>query len=216
MSSIEYKLCVKASPDGKSLGDCPFTQRANLAFKVKKVPVTYTLIELSKKPQWFLALTPGGSVPVLQYGDTVNGDSYEIVQYLDATYPEPSLKPPGNEEAEKATGDIFNKFSAWAKHFKDPNAQEAKDAFVAEMKKVDDFVSKSGPLLCGSPWSVADCALVPRLYHMQTVADHFMGYKIDQFNNVKRYMDYSFATEEFKQTDYPREWILTGWAKYFK
>ena len=75
-------------------------------------------------------------------------------------------------------------------------------------------MSKSGPLLYGNSWSVADCALVPRLYHIQTVAEHFMSYKIDQFSNVKRYIDYSFATDEFKQTDYPREWILTGWAKY--
>ncbi len=89
------------------------------------------------------------------------------------------------------------------------------EAFITELKRVDEFLSKSGPLLCGSAWSVADCALVPRLYHIQTVAEHFMGYKIDQFKNVSKYMKHAFSTEEFKQTDYPREWILTGWAKYF-
>ncbi len=67
-------------------------------------------------------------MPVLQYGDQIIDDSYKIVQYLDATYPEPSLKPPGNDDAEKATGDIFNKFSGWAKHFKDTTAQEVKEA----------------------------------------------------------------------------------------
>ena len=207
---------MQVSPDGKSLGDCPFSQRANLAFKVKKVSATYTLIDLGNKPNWFLALSPAGSVPVLDTGSKIIDDSYEIVQYLDTTYPSPSLKPPGNEAAEKETGDIFNKFSAWAKHCKESSAQEHKDAFITELKRVDDFIGKSGgPLLCGEDWSVADCALIPRLYHIDSVATHFLNYNITDFVNVKRYMDHAFATKEFKATDYPREWILTGWAKYF-
>lgn len=208
---------LQASPDGKSLGDCPFTQRANLAFKIKNVSaVTYTLINLSAKPKWFLALTEAGSVPVVQYNDKIIADSYDIVQYLDATYPNPSLKPSGYDDAEKVTGDIFKKFSAWAKHFKEPSAQEAKDAFVAELKKIDEFMAKGeGPLLCGKAWSIADCALVPRLYHISTVAKHFMDYDISQFTSVQKYMDYSFGTEVFQATSYPSDWILTGWAKYF-
>lgn len=211
---------MQASPDGKSLGDCPFTQRANLAFKIKKVPATYIIIDLSNKPQWFLDLFPTTkSTPAIQYGnDGLIGDSYEIVQHLDKAYPSPSLKPPGNENAEAVTGNIFNVFSAWAKHNKEANKDELEAAFTAELKKIDDFLSKSdGPLLCGSAWSVADCALVPRLYHMETVANHFLHYnKMDTFKHVKQYMDHTFSTEEFKATNYPREWILTGWAKYFQ
>ena len=43
---------MQASPDGKSLGDCPFTQRANLALKIKNVRATYILIDLTNKPKW--------------------------------------------------------------------------------------------------------------------------------------------------------------------
>lgn len=140
------------------------------------------------------------------------------MQYLDATYPDPSLKPDGNAEAETVTGNIFNLFSAWAKHFQESGAGDAKATFTAELHKIDDFLGKGkGPFLCGAGWSVADCSLVPRLYHISTVAKHFMNYEgLQEMANLKKYMEYTFSTKEFKDTDYPREWILTGWAKYFQ
>ena len=146
------------------------------------------------------------------------GDSYEIVQYLDRTYPSPSLKPPGNEEAKKVTGNVFNVFSAWAKNQDKSKDSELEANFTAELKKIDKFLSQcKGPLLCGEAWSVADCALVPRLYHIRTVAHYFKNYtKFNDFGNLKKYMEYSFATQEFKATDYPTEWIVAGWAKYFQ
>lgn len=207
---------LQASPDGKSLGDCPFTQRANLAFKVKKVPTTYILINLSNKPKWYLTVNPAGTAPALAFGDRTITESSEIVQYLDSTYPSPSLKPKGTEEAESVTGNIFNLFSAWAKHFKDSSASQAD--FTAELQKIEAFLAKgTGPLLCGAAWSVADCSLVPRLYHITAVADHFMHYsKLKDMPNLARYMQYAFSTDEFTATDYPREWILKGWAKYFQ
>ena len=76
--------------------------------------------------------------------------------------------------------------------------------------------SLAGPLLCGENWSIADCVLVPRLYHLTTVARHYKHYdQFDQFPQLSRYMETTFSSQVFKATDYPREWILTGWAKYF-
>ena len=211
-------LAFQGSPDTKSLGDCPFTQRANLALKVKRVSCTYILIDMSNKPKWYFTVNPAGTVPALEFSDRTITDSYEIVQYLDATYPNPSLKPEGNEEAEKVTGNIFSKFSAWAKHCKEPEGIEAEKAFTAELQDINDFMGKSsGPFLCGGSWSVADCSLIPRLYHITTVAEHYLNYtKHKDMPNLQKYMQHVFATDEFKATDYPREWILTGWAKYFK
>lgn len=190
-----------------------------MAFKVKKVPATYILIDLQNKPQWFIDIFPATkSTPSIRYGDVLIGDSYDIVQHLDKTHPSPSLKPPGNDEAEKATGNIFNAFGAWAKGNKLENVKELEAAFVAELKKIDHFLSESsGPFLCGESWSVADCALVPRLYHIDTVAKHFLHFnQMDSFRHIKQYMEHTFSSKEFKETDYPQEWILTGWSKYFK
>ena len=69
---------------------------------------TYVLIDLSAKPKWFLGLNPAGSSPTLQFDDRVIADSYDIVRYLEETYPHPTLDLPGNEEAERVTGDVFS------------------------------------------------------------------------------------------------------------
>lgn len=214
--TLDFNL--KASPDGKSLGDCPFTQRANIALKLKGVQATYIIIDLHNKPKWFLEVNPAGSTPALQFGDRVIGDSYEIVQYLEKTYPNPSLNLPGNKEAEEATGTVFSAFSEWAKNSDTSKDAELESKFTSELEKVDKFLEKSpGAYLCDDTWSIADCVLVPRLYHLTTVARHYKKYtKFEGMPHLMRYMETAFSSEVFKATDYPREWILVGWAKYFQ
>jgi glutathione S-transferase len=209
---------MQASPDTKSLGDCPFTQRANLAFKVKKVPVTYVLIDLSNKPKWYSTVNPAGTVPTLEFGDRKITDSADILEYVDATYPSPSLKPDGNQEAEEVIKNVFGIFVAWVKQHDDPTAAEAEAKLTADLEKIDNFLGKyDGPLLCGKQWSMADCTFAPRIYHITTVASHYLGYtKYKDMPNLNRYMEYVYSSEEFKATDYPAEYIPTGWAKYFK
>lgn len=215
--SLTASLTSQASPDGKSLGDCPFTHRANLAFKIKKVPATYVLIDLRNKPKWYSAVNPAGTVPALSFGDRTITESADMVEYLDTTYPSPSLKQQGNQEAEEVIKNVSGLFSAWVKHHKEPGADKAEADFTAELHKIDSFLAKSdGPMLCGTEWSVADCTMVPRLYHITAVASHFMGYsKHKVMPNLTKYMQYAFSSEEFEATNYPQEWILSGWAKYF-
>ncbi len=163
-------------------------------------------------------MNPAGSAPALQFGDETITDSYDIVQYLDKTYPTPSLKPPGNEEAEQVVGNIFNLFVAWAKHAKEPIASKAEAEFTAELQKIDSFLAGgAGPLLCGENWSVADCTLVPRLYHITAVAEHYLHYSQHKnMANLVKYTEFTFSSQEFKATDYPREWIIEGWKGYFQ
>lgn len=154
----------------------------------------------------------------MQFGDKVIGDSYEIVQYLDRTYPDPPLNPPGNKEAEEATGQVFSVFSAWAKNQDTSKEAELLANFEAELDKVDKFIAKSpGAYLCGDAWAIADCVLVPRLYHLTTVARHFKKWnKFASYRSLTKYMDTAFSSKVFKETDYPAEWILEGWKKYFQ
>lgn len=182
------------------------------------MPATYVLIDLSNKPKWYSTLNPAGTVPALQFEDRTITESADMVTYLDDTYPNPPLKQPGNQEAEEVIKNVFGLFSAWAKNSKDPGASQAEAAFTADLQKIDSFLGKhGGPMLCGKEWSVADCTMVPRLYHITTVASHFLGYtKYKDMPNLNKYIQYAFSTEEFKATDYPPEWILTGWSKYFK
>lgn len=161
---------------------------------------------------------PGGTTPALQFGDTLLGDSYKIVEYLDQTYPSPPLSLPGNKEAEEVTGQIFGVFSEYAKNQDASKEAELEAKFTAELQKIEDFLGKSpGAFLCGDSWSIADCVLVPRLYHITVVARHYKRYsKYEEMTNLVKYMDNAFSTDVFKATDYPPEFILHGWAKYFQ
>ena len=109
-------------------------------------------------------------------------------------------------------------FSAWAKNQDATKEAELEASFTAALEKIDKFLEKSpGRLLCGDGWAIADCVFVPRLYHMVTVSRHFKKYtKFEDLPHILKYMDDTFTTDVFKVTDYPPEYILQGWAKYFK
>lgn len=71
---------------------CPYVQRAVIALKEKGVDFERIDIDLAKKPDWFLAISPLGKVPVLKVGDDVIFESAVIAEFLEDTV-EPALHP---------------------------------------------------------------------------------------------------------------------------
>ena len=67
---------------------CPFVQRITALLAAKNIPYEIEYISLKDKPDWFLAISPTGQVPVLV---TENGtplfESDAIAEYLDDAYP---------------------------------------------------------------------------------------------------------------------------------
>jgi len=68
---------------------CPYVQRAVIALTEKGVPFERVDIDLSNKPDWFLALSPLGKTPVLLVGDVPIFESAVILEYLEETQPKP-------------------------------------------------------------------------------------------------------------------------------
>ena len=66
---------------------CPFVQRSVITLEEKGVKYNIKYIELENKPDWFLAISPFGKVPVLQVNDKVLFESAVINEYLDETVP---------------------------------------------------------------------------------------------------------------------------------
>lgn len=71
---------------------CPYVQRAAIALAEKGVPFERGDIDLAKKPDWFLKLSPLGKVPVLLDNDQPIFESAVILEYLEETQPH-SLHP---------------------------------------------------------------------------------------------------------------------------
>ncbi len=67
---------------------CPFVQRSVITLNKKGIDYKITYIDLADKPDWFLALSPLGKVPVLKHGDEVLFESAVINEYLDEITPQ--------------------------------------------------------------------------------------------------------------------------------
>ena len=68
---------------------CPFVQRAAIALTEKGVAFERITVDLANKPDWFLAISPLGKVPLLKVGDAVIFESAVILEYLEETQPSP-------------------------------------------------------------------------------------------------------------------------------
>lgn len=62
---------------------CPYVQRAAIVMHEKDIAFERRDIDLSDKPDWFLALSPTGKTPLLLVGDTPIFESSVICEYLD-------------------------------------------------------------------------------------------------------------------------------------
>jgi glutathione S-transferase len=67
---------------------CPYVQRAVIVASEKGIALERVYISLDAKPDWFVALSPTGKVPLLQIGDTALFESGAICEYLDEAYPD--------------------------------------------------------------------------------------------------------------------------------
>lgn len=66
---------------------CPYVQRVAIALTERGVDFDRRDIDLARKPDWFVALSPLGKVPLLQVGDHVLFESAAILEYLEDTLP---------------------------------------------------------------------------------------------------------------------------------
>jgi len=78
---------------------CPYVHRAAAMMHEKGVSFERRYIDLRAKPDWFLAISPRGKVPVLLVDGQPLFESQAIIEFLDETHP-PSLL--GTEPFERA------------------------------------------------------------------------------------------------------------------
>jgi glutathione S-transferase len=71
---------------------CPFVHRAAIMLHEKGVAFDRRNVDLKNKPDWFLAISPRGKVPVLLADGVALFESAVICEFLDETHP-PHLIP---------------------------------------------------------------------------------------------------------------------------
>ncbi len=129
---------------------CPYVQRAAIALAEKGVPFERTNIDLTSKPDWFVAISPLGKVPLLRVDDEVIFESSVICEYLDETLA-PRLHP--EDALARAKERAFMEFGSailgdlWG-------YQMARDdaAFLAKAKDIDAKLQRVESTLGEGPW----------------------------------------------------------------
>ena len=121
--------------------------------------------------------------------------------------PPPSLSP-------FSGSDVFPAFVAYLKAGPDDEAAK-QETLHAALKALDAHLASAGPWLGGGAVGQADCALAPKLHHMQVALAAFKGWAIPKdAARVEAYLDAWRARPSWKAHEYSDEAVVAGWKKH--
>jgi len=144
---------------------CPYVQRAAIVLAEKGVPFERRDVDLARKPDWFLRVSPLARTPVLLVGDEAIFESAVICEYLDETAP-PRLHP--GDALQRARHRAWMEFgsallNAIAGFYNAPDetALAARAAEIhARLRQVDAALG-DGPYFAGAAFTVVDAVFAP-------------------------------------------------------
>ncbi|MBO9590709.1 glutathione S-transferase family protein [Devosia sp.] len=153
-----------------SFPTCPYVQRAVIALKEKGVPFEVIYIDLANKPDWFLAISPLGKVPVLKverdgHEPAIVFESAVILEYLEDTITEKRLHPIDTLEraqhrswiefGSQVLGDLWRLSAA-----KDQGELDnASQSLATKLRRLEDTIV--GPFFAGTQFSLVDAVFAP-------------------------------------------------------
>ncbi|WP_421581365.1 glutathione S-transferase family protein [Shinella sp. M31] len=157
---------------------CPYVQRAAIALAEKGVPFERRTIDLAAKPDWFLALSPLGKVPLLLVrqpdgSEVVLFESAVICEYLEDTETSMPLHPADPlaraqhrgwmEFGSSILGDLWGFETA-----KDAETYEVKrKALIEKFSRVEAALG-DGPFFAGEKFSLVDAVFAPIFRYFET------------------------------------------------
>lgn len=146
---------------------CPYAMRARLALAYSGIDYEHREILLKNRPDELYALSPKGTVPVLQLNDgTVIDESIDVMKwalaqsdpdcwYTDKIVEQNSLIAQNDDEYKKRL-DMYK----YHERFPEGSYDEFQNAVGETLKVYESILSKSS-YLCGDNVTLADMALFP-------------------------------------------------------
>jgi glutathione S-transferase len=149
---------------------CPYVQRAVIALSEKGVPFERIDIDLAKKPDWFLRISPLGKVPVLtvaiEPGEVALFESNVICEYIEETQAGPKLHP--LDPLKRAEHRAWMEFGSailgdlWGLETTTDAAmfESKRQAVAAKFARVEAALC-DGPFFAGAHFSLVDAVFAP-------------------------------------------------------
>ncbi|PSB24938.1 glutathione S-transferase family protein [Stenomitos frigidus] len=144
---------------------CPYVQRAVITLHEKQIPYEREYVDLAQKPDWFLALSPLGKVPLLLVGDAVLFESAVICEYLDEVTPgslhpvDPLLKARHRAWIEFGSS-ILNAIAGFYSAQDEPTFVAKGQELIQKWQTLEDQLQE-GPFFSGDRFSLVDAVYGP-------------------------------------------------------
>ena len=182
-----------AKPRLISFKICPFVQRSVILLKEKNIDFDIAYINLDEPPEWFLALSPTGKVPVLEVDGKVVFESAIISEYLDEVNP-PSLHPA--DPLEKAQNRAWIEFTSplYMSFFKlmMSKTKEAGAEVILDANKqlaTLDKIKVNAPWFNGDDFSMVDISVAPLFMRLAFLKKHYNLDLLDGRENLQAWSD---------------------------
>ncbi len=183
---------------------CPYVQRSVILLKEKGVDYDIEYIDVYDPPEWFLALSPTGKVPILQVEDTVLFESAVISEYLDEVYA-PALHPA--DPIKKAQNRAWMEFTS-PMYMDTFNIMMAKDkessdaAIKALIKNLEglDKAMVNTPWFNGEALSLMDISAAPLFTRLAFYKKHCHLNVLENFPKLKTWSDELLARQSIKES----------------
>ena len=147
---------------------CPYAMRARLGLLFAEMPVALREITLKSKPEPMLAISPKGTVPVLQTSDgTVIEESFDIMMWaLEHNDPHALLDADVLHQANALIEKNDNEFKQWLDRYKyadrhlDMTQTEYRQRGEVFLQELETLLTQSTYLL-GNSITIADIGIMP-------------------------------------------------------
>ncbi|MCR5868717.1 glutathione S-transferase family protein [Aquincola sp. J276] len=144
---------------------CPYVQRAAIVLAEKEVPFERRDVDLARKPDWFVRVSPLGKTPVLLIGKEAIFESAVICEYLDDTtlprlHPANALERARHRSWMEFGSSVLNLIGAFY-NAPDEQTLKARAADIREKFQQLEAALGSGPFFAGASFSIVDAVYGP-------------------------------------------------------
>ena len=146
-------------------------QRAVIVLRAKDIPFEVTYIDLTDKPDWFLAISPHGKVPVLSVDGEPLFESNAIAEFLEETetphlHPEDPIRRARNRAwtdfLTTFTGGLSGIYYTASPHDREERLQTARQR-LGKLEEALAGRGNDGPFFNGPSLSLVDAGYAPFL-----------------------------------------------------
>ncbi|CCW60523.1 unnamed protein product [Phytomonas sp. EM1] len=165
---------------------CPFCERVQIAASEKKLSIETIIIPKDNIPDWYVALNPNETVPLLQVDNKVVLESEDILKYIDnITEPKGALMggtPFQRHRIEFFLSQMGYFISAAHELLYDSYNEEKRKSLMENIVYLDNIVKetqeKGGDYYCDDKFTAADIMLLPFLIRFKSILSYYSAFDI--------------------------------------